>query len=127
MNPPAGANVEPMGDSAIPYTWWMEIESEPYGGQLLTEIRKLRCLDLVTSKLDYQAIQVLKQADRQATLKLFYGSSYEFLQLIKDQGTGRGSPGPRAGAGGRTGGCKPHDRRDSDSVKDIAGKHPDHG
>jgi hypothetical protein len=61
----------------------MAIESEPYGGQLLAEIRKLRRLDLITSKLDYQAIQVLKQADRQATLKLFYGSSYAFLQLIK--------------------------------------------
>jgi len=61
----------------------MAIEIEPYGGQLLAEIRKLRRLDLITSKLNYQAIQVLKQADRQATLKLFYGSSYAFLQLIK--------------------------------------------
>lgn len=61
----------------------MAIESEPYGGQLLAEIRKLRRLDLITSKLDYQAIQVLKQADRQATLKLFHGSGYAFLQLIK--------------------------------------------
>ena len=61
----------------------MEIESEPYGGQLLAEIRKLQRLDLITSKLDYATIQVLKQADREATLKLFYGSSYAFLQLIK--------------------------------------------
>jgi hypothetical protein len=61
----------------------MASEPQPYGGQLLAEIRKLRRLDLITSKLDYQAIQVLKQADRQATLKLFYGSSYAFLQLIK--------------------------------------------
>ena len=61
----------------------MAIESEPYGGQFLAEIRKLRRLDLITSKLDYQAIQVLKQADREATLKLFHGSSYAFLQLIK--------------------------------------------
>jgi hypothetical protein len=61
----------------------MEIESEPYGGQLLAEIRKLQRLDLITSKLDYATIQVLKQADREATLKLFYGSSYAFLELIK--------------------------------------------
>ena len=61
----------------------MDIESEPYGGQFLAEIKKLRRLDLITSKLDYKAIQVLKQADRQAMLKMFYGSSYEFLQLIK--------------------------------------------
>ena len=61
----------------------METETEPYGGQLLAEIRRLQRLDLITSKLDYQAIQVLKQADREATLKLFYGSSYAFLQLIK--------------------------------------------
>jgi hypothetical protein len=61
----------------------MAIESEPYGGQFLAEIRKLRRLDLITSKLNYNAIQVLKQADREATLKLFCGSSYDFLQLIK--------------------------------------------
>ena len=61
----------------------MAIESEPYGGQLLAEIRKLKRLDLITSKLDYQAIQKLKQADRGTTLKMFYGSSYAFLQLIK--------------------------------------------
>ena len=61
----------------------MESESEPYGGQLLAEIRKLKRLDLITSKLNYQAIQKLKQADREATLKMFYGSSYAFLQLIK--------------------------------------------
>ena len=61
----------------------MEIETEPYGGQLLAEIRKLKRLDLIVSKLDYEAIQKLKQADREATLKMFYGSSYAFLQLIK--------------------------------------------
>ena len=61
----------------------MEIETEPYGGRLLAEIRKLKRLDLITNKLDYQAIQKLKQADREATLKMFYGSSYAFLQLIK--------------------------------------------
>ena len=37
----------------------------------------------VTQKLDYQAILKLKQADRDAALKMFYGSSYAFLQLIK--------------------------------------------
>jgi hypothetical protein len=61
----------------------MAIESEPYGGQLLAEIRKAGCLGFITDKLDYQAIQKLKQADREATLKMFYGSSYAFLQLIK--------------------------------------------
>jgi hypothetical protein len=61
----------------------MAIESEAYGGQLLAEMRKLRRLDLVTNKLDYAAIQVLKQADREATLKLFCGSSYAFLQWVK--------------------------------------------
>jgi hypothetical protein len=61
----------------------MAIEPEPYGGQFLAEIRKLQRLDLITSKLDYSTIQLLKQADREATLKLFNGSSYAFLQLIK--------------------------------------------
>jgi hypothetical protein len=40
-------------------------------------------MDLITDKLDYAAIQVLKHADREATLKLFSGSSYAFLQLLK--------------------------------------------
>ena len=61
----------------------MPIESESYGGQLLAEMRKLQRMDLITNKLDYAAIQVLKQADREATLKLFRGSSYAFLQLVK--------------------------------------------
>jgi hypothetical protein len=61
----------------------MKDTSAPYGGQLLEEIRRLRRLDLITGKLDFDAIQVLKQADREATLKLFRGSSYAFLQLIK--------------------------------------------
>jgi hypothetical protein len=61
----------------------MAIEPEPYGGQFLAEIRKLQRLDLITSKLDYSTIQLLKQADCEATLKLFNGSSYAFLQLIK--------------------------------------------
>jgi len=71
------------GESATRYTWGMEIETEPYGGRLLAEIRKIKRLDLIVNKLDYQAIQKLKQADRDATLKMFYGSSYAFLQLIK--------------------------------------------
>jgi hypothetical protein len=61
----------------------MAIESEPYGGQLLAEVRKAGCLAFITQKLDYQAILKLKQADRETTLKMFYGSSYAFLQLIK--------------------------------------------
>jgi hypothetical protein len=61
----------------------MAIEPEPYGGQFLAEIRKLQRLDLITTKLDYPAIQFLKQADRETTLKLFHGSNYAFLQLIK--------------------------------------------
>lgn len=63
----------------------MAIESEPYGAQLLAEFRKIQRLDLITGKFNYEAIQLLKQADRAATLKLFQGSSYAFLQRIKTQ------------------------------------------
>jgi hypothetical protein len=59
----------------------MAIEPKPYGAQFLAEIRKLQRLDLI--KLDYSTIQRLKQADRETTLKLFHGSNYAFLQLIK--------------------------------------------
>lgn len=63
----------------------MTNEPEPYGAQLLAELRNLQRLDLLTRKFDYEAIQALKQADRSVTLKLFQGSSYAFLQLIKTQ------------------------------------------
>jgi hypothetical protein len=65
------------------YVSGMANDSEPYGAQLLAEIRKIERLDLITGKFDYEAIQLLKQADRSGTLKLFQGSSYAFLQLIK--------------------------------------------
>ena len=61
----------------------MTDENSPFGGQLCDELERLNRLDLITRKLDYAAIQRLKQSDRQQTLKLFQGSSYDFLQLIK--------------------------------------------
>jgi hypothetical protein len=49
-------------------------------------------LDLIVSKLDYQAIQKLQEADRETTLKMFYGSSYAILQLIKTKEPGEVVP-----------------------------------
>lgn len=63
----------------------MTDENPPFGSQLCAELTRLNRLDLITRKLDYAAIQRLKQSDRQQTLKLFQGSSYEFLQLIKSR------------------------------------------
>jgi hypothetical protein len=61
----------------------MSGETEPFGGQLCAELKRLDRLDLITRKLDYNAIQALKRSDRQQTVKLFQGSSYDFLQLLK--------------------------------------------
>jgi hypothetical protein len=52
---------------------------------LYRELRKLSGYDLIAGKLNYEAIQQLKQADRETTLKLFYGSSYEVLQQLKTE------------------------------------------
>lgn len=46
-------------------------------------MRKLQSIDPLTRRFNYEAIQALKQADRAATLKLFQGSSYALIQLIK--------------------------------------------
>jgi hypothetical protein len=61
----------------------MTDEQQPYGGQLCEKLKELKRLDLITRKLSYDAIQQLKAADRAETLKLFRGSHYDFLQLIK--------------------------------------------
>ena len=61
----------------------MSDETEPFGSQLCHELKRLSRFDMITNRLNYDAIQQLKQSDRQQTLKLFQGSPYEFLQLIK--------------------------------------------
>ena len=63
----------------------MEYESGPFGAELLAELRRHRRLDLLTRKFSYNAIQALKQADRAETLRLFQGSSYALIQLIKTE------------------------------------------
>ena len=61
----------------------MTSEVQPYGGLLCEELRKLQRLDLITRKLGYADVQRLKCGNREETVKLFYGSSYAFLQLLK--------------------------------------------
>jgi hypothetical protein len=61
----------------------MSDETETFGSQLCNELKRLNRFDMITNRLHYDAIQQLKQSDRQQTLKLFQGSHYEFLQLIK--------------------------------------------
>jgi hypothetical protein len=54
-----------------------------FGALLCEELKKLNRFDLITSRCDYAAIQKLKAADREATVKLFQGSAYEVLQALK--------------------------------------------
>src|SRR5687768_2752843 len=61
----------------------MTVAHEAYGGRLCEALKELSRFDLITRKLNYDAIQRLKTADRAETVKLFRGSCYEFLQLIK--------------------------------------------
>ena len=61
----------------------MSLENPTYGGRLYAELRRLSGYDLVTSIMDYKAIQQLKNSDRESTLKLFRGNSYELVQLLK--------------------------------------------
>lgn len=61
----------------------MSLETEPFGSRLLAELKAAQQFDFVISKLNYEAIQKLKRADREETVKLFLGSSYDVLQMIK--------------------------------------------
>ena len=61
----------------------MSLENPTYGGRLYAELRRLSGYDLVTSIMDYKTIQQLKKSDRESTLKLFRGNSYELVQLLK--------------------------------------------
>ncbi|MEM8670042.1 MAG: hypothetical protein AAGG48_21120 [Planctomycetota bacterium] len=63
----------------------MSDEDTTFGGRLYSELRKLSGYNLVTGIMDYNAIQQLKAADREGTLKLFRGSSYEVIQLLKSK------------------------------------------
>ena len=61
----------------------MSDDGQTFGGRLYSELRKLSGYDLITGIMDYDAIQQLKVADRDDTLKLFRGSSYEVIQLLQ--------------------------------------------
>lgn len=61
----------------------MSDEGQTFGGRLYSELRQLSGYDLITGIMDYKAIQQLKASDRNDTLKLFRGSSYEVIQLLK--------------------------------------------
>jgi hypothetical protein len=61
----------------------MSTQMEPFGSRLLVELKATDQFDFITSKMNYDAIQKLKRADREETVKLFLGSSYDVLQVIK--------------------------------------------
>ena len=61
----------------------MSDDGQTFGGRLYSELRKLSGYDLITGIMDYKAIQQLKVSDRDDTLMMFRGSSYEVIQLLK--------------------------------------------
>jgi len=61
----------------------MSDDRQTFGGRFYSELRQLSGYDLITGIMDYKAIQQLKVSDRDDTLKLFRGSSYEVIQLLK--------------------------------------------
>ena len=61
----------------------MSGEGQTFGGRLYSELRQLSGYDLITGIMDYKAIQQLKASDRDDTVKLFRGSSYEMIHLLK--------------------------------------------
>lgn len=60
----------------------MSDDGQAYGGRLYSELRKLSGYNLITGIMDYKAIQQLKVASRDDTVKLFRGSSNEIIQIL---------------------------------------------
>ncbi|MEX1040833.1 MAG: hypothetical protein WDZ51_09400 [Pirellulaceae bacterium] len=58
-------------------------EDSPFGAELYEAFRAAGRLDFVTRRFNYDAIQRLKKADREHTLKLFQGASWAILQRLK--------------------------------------------
>ncbi len=61
----------------------MAMETGPFGLALCEELKAAGRLDVLTRRFDYAALQKLRAADREATVKLFQGSPYEVLQALK--------------------------------------------
>lgn len=61
----------------------MSSDNEPFGARLYDELRKISGYSVVSSLLDYQSIQQLKQADRDAALALFSISDKKLLQQLR--------------------------------------------
>ncbi|KAA5538512.1 hypothetical protein FYK55_27620 [Roseiconus nitratireducens] len=61
----------------------MSDSRQRFGERLYSELRQLSGYDLITGIMNYNTIQQLKMSDREGTLKLFRGSSYEVIQLLK--------------------------------------------
>jgi hypothetical protein len=59
----------------------MNSHDESFGSRLHAELKKLHASHLLSA--DYGALQRLKQADRDTTVKMFYGSSYDIIQQLK--------------------------------------------
>ena len=57
---------------------------QTFGERLYSEMRKQSGYNLITAIMNYNAIQQLKVSDRHDTLKLFSGSGYEIIQLLKN-------------------------------------------
>lgn len=61
----------------------MSDENRSYGGRLYAELRKLSGYNLIAGIMNYAAIQQLKVADRDDTVKLFRGSSDEVIHVLR--------------------------------------------
>ncbi len=59
------------------------METALFGRALCEEVKALGRLDVLTRRFDYAALQKLRAADREATVKLFLASPYEVLQALK--------------------------------------------
>lgn len=63
----------------------MNASDEPFGARLYAALRQEPSCHRWLNGWHYDAIQQLKQANREATVKLFYGSRYDVIQQLKTQ------------------------------------------
>jgi hypothetical protein len=56
---------------------------DAYGSRLYAELKRQGGVATVTALLNYAQIQELKAADREDIVRIFGGSSYDFIQRVK--------------------------------------------
>lgn len=63
----------------------MAQENRTFGQSLLDELKSRGGLSIITSRMDFAQIQDFKKMNREEAIKIFEGSDYATLQILKTE------------------------------------------